>query len=52
LSEEEFKEYHTRKDLRIQYDDIIYFLNTADKIVKDKLKKQNNAMFFSLLSMQ
>ena len=35
LSEEEFKEYHSRKDLKKQFDDIIYFLNKANKIVKD-----------------
>jgi hypothetical protein len=35
LSEEEFKEYHSRKDLKNQYDDITYFLNKANKIVKD-----------------
>ena len=35
LSEEEFKEYHSRKDLKKQFDDIIYYLNKADKIVKD-----------------
>jgi integrase/recombinase XerD len=35
LSEEEFKEYHCRKDLKKQFDDIIYYLNKADKIVKD-----------------
>ena len=34
LTEDEFKEYHTRKDLKKQYDDIIYFLNKANKIVK------------------
>ena len=35
LTEEEFKEYHSRKDLKNQYDDITYFLNKANKIVKD-----------------
>jgi integrase/recombinase XerD len=35
LTEEEFNEYHTRKDLKKQFDDIIYYLNKADKIVKD-----------------
>ena len=35
LTEDEFKEYHTRKDLKKQFDDIIYFLTKADKIVKD-----------------
>lgn len=35
LTEEEFKEYHRRKDLKKQFDDIIYYLNKADKIIKD-----------------
>lgn len=35
LTEDEFKNYHKRKDLRKQFDDIIYYLNKADKIVKD-----------------
>ena len=35
LTEEEFKEYHSRKDLKKQYDDITYFLNKANKIVRD-----------------
>ncbi len=35
LSEEEFEKYHTRKDLKKQFDDIIYYLNKADKIIKD-----------------
>ena len=35
LTEEEFKKYHIRKDLKKQFDDIIYYLNKADKIVKD-----------------
>ena len=35
LTEEEFKNYHNRKDLKKQFDEIIYFLNKADKIVKD-----------------
>ena len=35
LTEEEFKNYYSRKDLRKQFDDIIYYLNKADKIVKD-----------------
>jgi integrase/recombinase XerD len=35
LTEDEFKDYHSRKDLRKQFDDIIYYLNKADKIVKD-----------------
>lgn len=35
LTEEEFKEYHSRKKLKKQFDDIIYYLNKADKIVKD-----------------
>src|SRR6185312_16607510 len=35
LTEEEFKDYHKRKDLKKQFDDIIYYLNKADKIVKD-----------------
>src|SRR5665647_877990 len=35
LTEQEFKEYHRRKDLKKQFDDIIYYLNKADKIVKD-----------------
>lgn len=35
LTEDEFKNYHTRKDLKKQFDDIIFYLNKADKIVKD-----------------
>ena len=35
LTEDEFKEYHNRKDLKKQFDDVIYFLTKADKIVKD-----------------
>jgi len=35
LTEEEFKEYHLRKDLKKQFEDIIYYLNKADKIIKD-----------------
>lgn len=35
LTEEEFKNYHSRKDLKKQFDDIIYYLNKADKIIKD-----------------
>lgn len=35
LTVEEFKNYHSRKDLKKQFDDIIYYLNKADKIVKD-----------------
>jgi|SRR5450631_551758 hypothetical protein len=35
LTEEEFKEYHSGKDLKNHYDDITYFLNKANKIVKD-----------------
>jgi len=35
LTEQEFKEYHSRKDLKKQFDDIIYYLNKADKIIKD-----------------
>lgn len=35
LTEEEFKEYHSRKKLKKQFDDIIYYLNKTDKIVKD-----------------
>lgn len=35
LTEEEFKAYHKRKDLKKQFEDIIYCLNKADKIVKD-----------------
>ena len=35
LTEEEFKKYHSRKDLKKQFEDIIYYLNKADKIVKD-----------------
>lgn len=35
LTSEEFLQYHVRKDLKKQFDDIIYYLNKADKIVKD-----------------
>ncbi|MDE3185157.1 MAG: site-specific integrase [Bacteroidota bacterium] len=35
LTEEEFKEYHRRKDLKKQFEDIIYYLNKADKIIND-----------------
>jgi hypothetical protein len=35
LSEEEFKEYHSRRDLKKQFDNIIYFSNKANKIIKD-----------------
>lgn len=35
LTEDEFKEYHVRKDLKRQFEDIIYYLNKADKIIKD-----------------
>ena len=35
LTSEEFIQYHVRKDLKKQFDDIIYYLNLADKIVKD-----------------
>ncbi|MDQ2719898.1 MAG: site-specific integrase [Bacteroidota bacterium] len=35
LTEDEFKNYHTRKNLKKQFDDIIYFLTKADKIVND-----------------
>lgn len=35
LTEDEFKNYHSRKDLKKQFDDIIFYLNKADKIVKD-----------------
>src|ERR1035441_4846402 len=35
LDEQEFKEYHSRKDLRKQFEDIIFYLNKADKIIKD-----------------
>jgi integrase/recombinase XerD len=35
LASDEFKEYHTRKDLKKQFDNIIYFLTKADKIVND-----------------
>lgn len=35
LTSEEFIQYHIRKDLKKQFDDIIYYLNKADKIVKD-----------------
>ena len=35
LIEQEFDEYHSRKDLKKQFDDIIFYLNKADKIIKD-----------------
>ncbi|MDQ6723725.1 MAG: site-specific integrase [Thermoproteota archaeon] len=35
LTEQEFNQYHSRKDLRKQFDDIIFYLNKADKIIKD-----------------
>src|SRR5450631_1006383 len=35
LTEDEFKEYHSRKDLKKHYDDITYFLKKANKIVRD-----------------
>jgi integrase/recombinase XerD len=35
LTEEEFKEYHIRKDLRKKFDEVVHYLNKADKIVKD-----------------
>ena len=35
LTEAEFEGYHSRKDLKKKFDDIIYFLNKADKIVAD-----------------
>ncbi len=35
LTEQEFDEYHSRKDLKKQFDDIIFYLNKADKIIKD-----------------
>ena len=35
LTEDEFKVYNSRKDLKKKFDDIIYFLNKADKIVAD-----------------
>jgi integrase/recombinase XerD len=35
LTEEQFIDYHSRKDLRKEFDDIVYYLNKADKIVKD-----------------
>jgi integrase/recombinase XerD len=35
LTAAEFKEYHCRKDLKKQFDDIIYYLNKADKIIND-----------------
>ena len=35
LTEEEFIDFHRRKDLKKQFDDIVYFLTKADKIIKD-----------------
>jgi integrase/recombinase XerD len=35
LTEQEFDQYHSRKDLKKQFDDIILYLNKADKIIKD-----------------
>ncbi len=35
LTEAEFREYHNRKDLKKQFEEIIYCLNKADKIIKD-----------------
>lgn len=35
LTETEFQAYHIRKDLKKQFDDIIHFLNKADKIIAD-----------------
>lgn len=34
LTEEEFKDYHRRKDLKKQFDDITYYLKKADKITR------------------
>jgi len=35
LSEDEFEVYHSRKELKKKFDDIIYFLTKADKIIAD-----------------
>ena len=35
LTEDEFEVYHSRKDLKKKFDDIIYFLTKADGIIAD-----------------
>src|SRR5450755_2048007 len=35
LNEEEFSVYHSRKDLKKQFEDIMFYLNKADNIIKD-----------------
>ena len=51
LTEVEFKDYHKRKDLKKQFDDIVYYLNKADKIVKDLGRdfswKEFDALYFN-----
>ena len=35
LTEQEFQEYHLRKDLKKQFNDILYYSKKADKIIED-----------------
>ena len=51
LTEEEFKNYHRRKDLKKQFEDIVYYLNKADNLVKDLGRnfswKEFDALYFN-----
>lgn len=51
LIEEDLKGYHIRKDLKNNFDNIVYFLNKANKIVKDFGRhfswKEFDALYFN-----